>query len=296
MQLNKEVKPKIINDTIDIKENLKYIENKLQKHNKTFFRHIAHGRNYFFYQFNGEDRFISSRFVTNPQELINFEKKVDNIRRHAIAINYESGSTTINNILGFEPVPSADMEKRLETFLKKILPNEKAYKKHYFWITDISLNLSTEQITSSQELIESDLYNKAKEINNKRRVPLDLSNYGEIKIIPPKTSILISHYTRNPQVVADALWLANGICEGCGNKTFQRASDGEFYLEVHHKKPLSENGSDTLDNTCAICPTCHRLLHYGTDKDKKKILRQIKNSREKNIKRIQNETSQKDRF
>ena len=33
MQLNKEVKPKIINDTIDIKENLKYIENKLQKHN-----------------------------------------------------------------------------------------------------------------------------------------------------------------------------------------------------------------------------------------------------------------------
>ena len=291
MQLNKEEKSKILNDTINIKENLKYIENELQKHNKTFFCNIAHGRNYFFYQFNGEDRFMSSRFVTNPQELMNI---LTTIRRHAIAINYESGKTTINNILGFEPIPNANMEKRLKTFLKKIAPNEKTFKKHYFWITDISLNSSTKQNILSQEQIENDLYNEAKEINNNRRVPLDLRNYGKIEEFPEKTSILISHYTRKPQVVADALWLANGVCEGCGNKTFRRASDGEFYLEVHHKKPLSENGSDTLDNTCAICPTCHRLLHYGTDEEKKKVLRRIQNSRRKNIKRIQNETSPKD--
>jgi len=27
--------------------------------------------------------------------------------------------------------------------------------------------------------------------------------------------------------------------------------------------PLSEGGEDTLENAIALCPNCHRKMHYG---------------------------------
>ena len=40
----------------------------------------------------------------------------------------------------------------------------------------------------------------------------------------------------------------------------------QMYLEVHHVTPLAENGPDTPQNAVAVCPTCHRALHYAKDK------------------------------
>ena len=71
-------------------------------------------------------------------------------------------------------------------------------------------------------------------------------------------------YLRNPDVVAERLYLANGYCEDCGNKApFNRKTDSSPYLEVHHIIPLSENGSDDIENTVALCPNCHRKRHFG---------------------------------
>ena len=38
------------------------------------------------------------------------------------------------------------------------------------------------------------------------------------------------------------------------------------YLEVHHIKWLAKNGTDTLDNVVALCPTCHRKMHIVANK------------------------------
>lgn len=58
---------------------------------------------------------------------------------------------------------------------------------------------------------------------------------------------------------------ANGVCEQCGDKApFIRRSDNIPYLEVHHKVMLSEGGEDTVVNAHALCPNCHREVHYGT--------------------------------
>lgn len=71
-------------------------------------------------------------------------------------------------------------------------------------------------------------------------------------------------FIRNPDIVAERLYLANGICEDCKQMApFYRKSDGSPYLEVHHIKPLSEGGKDTLKNTVALCPNCHRKRHFG---------------------------------
>ncbi|MEC5166165.1 putative HNH restriction endonuclease [Flavobacterium sp. PL11] len=45
--------------------------------------------------------------------------------------------------------------------------------------------------------------------------------------------------------------------------TFLRDNGNTPYLEVHHKKPLAEDGDDTIENAFALCPNCHRHAHYG---------------------------------
>lgn len=83
-------------------------------------------------------------------------------------------------------------------------------------------------------------------------------------IYPEKKLIQIEYFIRNPDVVAEVLIRANGKCERCNsNAPFLRRRDNTPYLEVHHKTPLAEGGEDTVENTTALCPNCHRYLHYG---------------------------------
>ncbi len=82
--------------------------------------------------------------------------------------------------------------------------------------------------------------------------------------IPPQRTVSTTVFVRNPYVIVATLARANGQCERCKAKApFISKSDGEPYLEVHHIKPLSEHGSDDIENTIALCPNCHRELHYG---------------------------------
>jgi len=79
-----------------------------------------------------------------------------------------------------------------------------------------------------------------------------------------RISILSYGFRRNPYIVAEALDRANGCCERCKNPApFMKATDGSPYLEVHHLTPLSQGGEDSLNNVVALCPNCHRELHFG---------------------------------
>jgi 5-methylcytosine-specific restriction protein A len=82
--------------------------------------------------------------------------------------------------------------------------------------------------------------------------------------IPEKTQMIVDGFKRNPDVVAEVLLRANGVCEQCNkNAPFIRKKDNTPYLEVHHKIMLSDGGEDTIKNAIAICPNCHRELHFG---------------------------------
>jgi hypothetical protein len=81
---------------------------------------------------------------------------------------------------------------------------------------------------------------------------------------PKRKTVTVTVYDRNPDVVAERLFLASGVCDDCKNAApFMRARNGEPYLEVHHIDPLSANGDDSVDNTVALCANCHRERHYG---------------------------------
>lgn len=79
---------------------------------------------------------------------------------------------------------------------------------------------------------------------------------------------LVERYNRDPIVVAIALKRAKGYCELCKKVAPFKKNDGTDYLEVHHINPLSKGGEDKENNVLALCPNCHRKLHYGKDKDK----------------------------
>ena len=90
--------------------------------------------------------------------------------------------------------------------------------------------------------------------------------------IPLKTPVQQTVFNRNPDVIVEVLERANGICEGCHKPApFLRRVDNTPYLEVHHTIPLAEGGEDTVDNAVALCPNCHREVHFG-----KKILKSVK--------------------
>ncbi|WP_238446667.1 HNH endonuclease [Azohydromonas australica] len=81
---------------------------------------------------------------------------------------------------------------------------------------------------------------------------------------PQKMVVERTEFARNPDVVAEVLYRAQGYCESChAPAPFVKATNGEPYLEVHHVVPLAEDGDDTVDNAQALCPNCHREAHFG---------------------------------
>lgn len=82
--------------------------------------------------------------------------------------------------------------------------------------------------------------------------------------LPGIIQVVSRAFRRNADVVAFVLKRAHGVCEECHlSAPFHRASDDSPYLEVHHRIMLSEGGEDTVANAFALCPNCHRKLHFG---------------------------------
>jgi 5-methylcytosine-specific restriction protein A len=83
---------------------------------------------------------------------------------------------------------------------------------------------------------------------------------------PTSVTVQSTVFVRNPDVVAETLLRAGGRCEACAaDAPFRRAKDGTPYLEVHHTMQLAVGGDDSIENTVALCPNCHRRSHYGAD-------------------------------
>lgn len=117
---------------------------------------------------------------------------------------------------------------------------------------------------SFQKLLkqENDAYSKNKNISL-----LELEK--KIKKNKKKKFIAVEskQFYRDPEVAIYAQKRANGICECCGENAPFTNDLGRPFLESHHLIPLSNDGEDTIENICAVCPNCHRKLHFGPDRE-----------------------------
>jgi hypothetical protein len=103
--------------------------------------------------------------------------------------------------------------------------------------------------------------------------PTKLIAKAKLKAGPPlKRTRQVNDFVRDAYIVAAALARAQEQCEmpNCKSQLFQR-DDNRSYLEVHHIVPLSEGGDDTLVNAAALCPSCHRELHFGKLRLEKRV-------------------------
>ena len=91
---------------------------------------------------------------------------------------------------------------------------------------------------------------------------------------PSRRYTISQTYERNPYVTEFAKRRANGVCELCNQVAPFTNKQNEPYLETHHIEWLSNGGSDTIENTIALCPNCHKKMHVVDDpRDKNKLMR-----------------------
>ena len=79
-------------------------------------------------------------------------------------------------------------------------------------------------------------------------------------------------YERNVYVSELVKRMAKGICQLCDKPAPFKDKKGAPFLESHHIIWLSEDGEDTVENTTALCPNCHRKMHVlNLDADVSKL-------------------------
>ncbi len=87
-------------------------------------------------------------------------------------------------------------------------------------------------------------------------------------------------FVRDRYVSEYAKRRANGHCQLCGSPAPFMDKYGKPYLETHHVVWLADGGADSVDNTVALCPNCHRKMHFlNLDEDVQTLLQVIDSKR-----------------
>ena len=123
---------------------------------------------------------------------------------------------------------------------------------------------------------------KLHEVEKYREKQISKLSDDELKkranLAPKKSSsreINSKQYIRNDYVAEQAKRRANGICELCKQPAPFLNKNKQPYLEVHHIIWLSKGGEDSIENTVALCPNCHRRMHILDLDEDKKVLSEI---------------------
>ena len=184
-----------------------------------------------------------------------------------------------------EPFVKKDAYRELATIYGR---SEKAYEYRFQnisavlallgrkWLPGLlpAKNVGTQVVARTERLLAkvesrppSDLAEFESKVSQARKSSKRTKPKGNDK--PDVTHSMRQSYTRDSEVKGWVLREAKGVCEACGeNAPFVNHAD-EPFLEVHHVVTLADGGPDTIENAVAICPNCHRALHYAVDKDKR---------------------------
>ena len=157
-------------------------------------------------------------------------------------------------------VASSKYQQVVEAGIKEAYPTKtkeeiKAYLNKTF-VYEVEINQFAETLKGEWK---KDVL-AAKKLSKKERQERLLS----IPKRPKKIITTTTFYAYNPVVTAERLALADGKCERCGKEApFIAALDGTPYLEIHYIEEIAAGGEDTVENTMALCPNCHREIHLG---------------------------------
>lgn len=199
---------------------------------------------------------IQKAFISNESEVFSVKNGSKEERQYKAKWRHNRDRGTGAPLLGptkgwvevaFEDIQSSNIERKIIESIKNSTTNFVPFTEQY-----IEPHLSYN---------DEELFNKAYELksNINNKIPIGQSEPSRIEQSTQK-------FQRDAAVVAYILNVSVGCCECCGQKSPFVKNNGEPYLEIHHVLPLADGGSDTITNTIAACPNCHRELHFGVNK------------------------------
>ena len=148
-------------------------------------------------------------------------------------------------------------------------------RKRKVWIFPVKLKRSEEATLISKDIIEQNFFEKQKKARRLSDAEVKArAEQGGTKNVGSRNAA-VTKYERNPYVAEYAKRRAKGICELCEQKAPFSNKNGELYLETHHIVWLANGGEDTIENTVALCPNCHRKMHVVRAEDDINKLKQI---------------------
>lgn len=131
-------------------------------------------------------------------------------------------------------------------------------RKHYDVVTERLEELNF--LDNYYDVLNSEVQKALADGSKERQQRLE----SRTELIPETYETITRIFRRNSDVIAEVLVRANGVCERCKKPApFIKARSGTPFLEVHHNIRLADGGEDTVENAIAVCPNCHRELHFG---------------------------------
>lgn len=199
------------------------------------------------------DRRAITHLVTGPRSGRYYAKCDINVRGSSADLDYEPYgrfNSTRGMLLGVLRIQFSDRTRQSISQVLWKAVGEKNFQPCSTTVTSVA-----DGPTEFDALVE-----KSKRLSPKERQ----ARLARASKKPFRTQVISTVILRNPDVVAEVLIRAAGVCEDCKRPApFERATDGTPYLEVHHHDRLADDGDDTVQNAIALCPNCHRKAHYG---------------------------------
>jgi|GEM_PF-852023 len=121
---------------------------------------------------------------------------------------------------------------------------------------------------------------------------VDMPIKEALKLRPAKQTSNSTAWIRDSRISKAALKHANYICEFAtqsdNHESFIANCTKENYVEAHHLIPMKEqeNFKHSLDNArniVALCPNCHRMIHYSEQSVRKEKITEIFEKRKKDL-------------
>lgn len=165
-------------------------------------------------------------------------------------------------------------------------------------LTDIKLNTTVIPLTADEyNLLMSIFHDAFLDLHDD--VDIDLSS-ADISIdealkfrpTPAKQADNSTTWTRDSRIAKAALNRVDYICElateSDSHESFIAHCTKKNYVEAHHLIPMKEqeNFNYSLDNArniVALCPNCHRMIHYSEQSIRKEKITEIFGKREKDL-------------
>ncbi|MCS0383035.1 DUF3578 domain-containing protein [Vibrio diabolicus] len=157
-------------------------------------------------------------------------------------------------------------------------------------INDLNIVLKSYQELKSLiglNIMDFDIFVLEESFQNQIQTSSSKTPKGKIKRKKKARTNLKETYVRCIGPSSDAIKIAGYQCENdYMHTTFVSAASGQQYVEAHHLIPMEfqddfEYSIDVPENIISLCPTCHRLFHHATAKDKEEILGKFFDKRSK---------------